>query len=289
MLRCRQSPGVTSAVSTIALSTYSFGPECTATRAIDFALEHGFRGLELGSWTLWPERLSRAEADYVRVQAAANGIDLSIHFIHRGIAPASHDPLRRARHLADLEATLELAHDIGARPVIVHPGPIDCAGVNPAEASNRERGEAQKHLADFLSKGARMAERTGTVLCVENLRHAPEEVVRSYEEMVQLVESVGSPTVRITLDTGHADLADGLRPAFEAFVPYLRHIHVHDSDGKRDHHEIGRGRIDFAGIAELLESYPFTMSIESRDEQDEEGCVLRSRDRLKELLGTSAR
>lgn len=58
-------------------------------------------------------------------------------------------------------------------------------------------------------------------------------VIQSYGEMVDLVETVGSPAVRITLDIGHADRADGLAPAFEAFAPYLRHIHVHDSDGER--------------------------------------------------------
>ena len=70
-------------MSTIALSSYSFGPDCTATMAIDFALVHGFRGLELGSWTLWPESMSRAETNYVRVQAAANGIDLSCGMIRQ--------------------------------------------------------------------------------------------------------------------------------------------------------------------------------------------------------------
>lgn len=274
---------------TIALSTYSFGPECTAQRGIEFAVEHGFHGLELGSWTLWPEAMSKAEARSLRTLAASNGVDLSIHFIHRGVAPASHDSKRRARHLAELEATLNLAHDIGARPIVVHPGPVDCPGVEPASASEQVRRQAIENLADFLSRGARIAEDTGAVLCVENLAHAPGQVIQSYAELVELVETVGSPLVRITLDVGHADLSDGLRSAFEAFAPYLRHIHVHDSDGQRDHHEIGAGKLDFPSYLDVLGPYPYTMAIESRDERDVEGCVLRSRDRLKEALGQAAR
>ena len=177
------------------MSTYSFGPECTAQRAIEFTVKHGFKGLELGSWTLWPEAVSPSEVRQLRVQAAGNGIDLSIHFIHRGVAPASHDRERRAKHLAELEATLHLAHDIGARPIVVHPGPIDCPGVAPAAASEEVRQEAIENLADFLSQGARIAEETGAVLCVENLAHVPGYVIQSYDELVQLAVKATSLTL----------------------------------------------------------------------------------------------
>ena len=276
-------------VSTIAVSTISFGPECTARRVVEFAVEHGFRGIELGSWKLWPEEMSVDERREFRDQAARSGIDLSIHFIHRGVAPASHDAERRKKHLADLEATLNLAHDIGARPIVVHPGPVDQPGVDPAQTSEQARLEAIEQLAEFLSRGARIAEDTGTVLCVENLVHVPGMVIQSYAELVGLIETVDSRAVRITLDVGHAFLSDGLRPAFQAFEPYLRHIHMHDSDDRRDHREVGKGEIDFEDYLDYLSPFTYTMAMESLDEDDVEGCVLRSRDRLKELLGTSTR
>jgi sugar phosphate isomerase/epimerase len=233
--------------------------------------------------------VSKAEVRNLRVEAASNAMDLSIHFIHRGVAPATHDSKRRAKHLGELEATLHLAHDIGARPIVVHPGPIDCPGVAPATASEEVRQESIRYLAEFLAHGARLAEDTGSVLCVENLAHVPGYVIQSYAELVKLVEMVDSPAVRITLDVGHADIADGLQPAVETFAPYLRHVHIHDSDGQRDHQEVGRGTLSFSEYLRFLKPYPFTMVIESRDESDPEGCVLRSRDRLKELLGGSAR
>jgi sugar phosphate isomerase/epimerase len=274
---------------TLAVSTYSFGPECTAKQGIDFAVQHGFRGLELGSWTLWPDVMSDTDVRTFRVRAAANGIDLSIHFIHRGVAPASHDSERRRSHLADLARTLDLARDIGARPIVVHPGPIDSPGVKPAAASENVRREAIENLVDFLSKGARMAEERGAVLCVENLTHMPGYVLQSYGELVEVVETVDSPAVQITLDIGHADLSDGIRPAVEAFSRHLRHVHMHDSNGSRDHFEVGKASLDLSEHLDFLEPYPFTLAIESRDESDPEGCVLRSRDRLRELLGSAAR
>ncbi|MCI0437930.1 MAG: sugar phosphate isomerase/epimerase [Chloroflexi bacterium] len=276
-------------MSTIAVSTIVFGAECTARWAMEFTVEHGFYGLELGSMTLWPEKMSRGEIRDVRVQAASNGVDLSIHFIHRGVAPASHDADRRAKHLAELEATLNLAHDIGARPIVVHPGPLDAPGKDPAQTSERERQEAIKYLADFLSKGARIAEETGTVICVENLVHTPGNVIRSYGELAALVESIGSPAVRITLDLGHADTADGLIPAFETFAPYLRHIHMHDSDGVRDHYEVGKGKIDYATLLGYLKPFPYTLALETQNTDDPAGGLLRSQENLRRMLGEAVR
>ena len=124
---------------TIAVSTFSFGPEGMAREGMDFALEHGFKGLELGSWNHWPDLMSPEDVKYLRVQAATQGIELSIHFIHRGVAPATHVPERRAKHLGELRQTLRLAGDIGARVIVVHPGPLDYPGVGAADGDRRRQ------------------------------------------------------------------------------------------------------------------------------------------------------
>jgi sugar phosphate isomerase/epimerase len=273
---------------TIAISTFSFGPEGMAREGLDFAIEHGFYGLELGSWNFWPEKMSADDVRYMRVQAASHGVELSIHFIHRGVAPATHDMERRTRHLKELQDTLRLAGDIGARVIVVHPGPIDCSGVEPANAPETIRRQAIDNLRAFLEAAILWAEDAGAVLCVENLVHVPGYVIQGYGELVDLVRSIDCPLVRIILDIGHADCSDGVRSAFEAFAPYLRHIHVHDSDGQRDHYEIGKAQLDFTTYLDLLKPFPFTLAMESRDEQDPVGCVLRSRDALKTVLQEAA-
>ncbi|HJN86894.1 MAG: sugar phosphate isomerase/epimerase [Dehalococcoidia bacterium] len=276
-------------MSTIAVSTFSFGREAQACDALDFVIRHRFHGLELGSYTFFPQVLSRADRRYLRLQAAVHGVDLSIHFIHRGVAPASHDPARRDRHLKELEDTLELAGEIGARVVVVHPGPIDCPDVAPEDASEEVRREATVNLKDFLRAVVPKAEAEGVVVGMENLHHNPGEVIRSYGELRDLVKNLGSPAVKITLDTGHAYLSDGLTDAFETFAPFLRHIHIHDSDGQRDHLELGPGGVDFNQWIDSLRPYPFALVMETRNEADVEGSVLRSRDHLKRLLGDAAR
>ena len=274
---------------TTAVSTYSFGPEAKARDGLDFALRHGFHGLELGSYTFWPQAVKAVDRRYIRLLAAGHGVDLSIHFIHRGVAPASHDPARRARHLNELEETLDLARDIGARVVVVHPGPIDCTGVAPARASEAVRGEALANLKQFLGAIAPKAEAEGVAVCVENLSHVPGQVIQSYRELLELIEEVASPAVQITLDLGHAHLSDGITGALETFAPFLRHVHIHGIDGQRDHLEMGQGGVDFAQWRDRFRTYPFTMVLETRNDGDPEGTALRSRDHLKALLGDAAR
>ena len=276
-------------MSTIAISTYSFGPDAKAGEGLEFALRYGFQGLELGSYTLWPQVIHEADRRHIRMVGAAHGMDLSIHFIHRGVAPASHDPQRRARHLKELEDTLVLAQDIGARVVVVHPGPIDCSGVEPTRAPDSVKGEAVDNLHQFLETAAQKAEAVGVVICVENLHHAPGQVIQSYQALLELIEAVSSPAVQITLDTGHADLSDGIGSALETFSPFLRHIQSHDSDGKRDHLEMGAGNLDFTQWLDEFRAYPHTFVLETRNDADPEGSVLRSRDQLKALLGDAAR
>lgn len=276
-------------MSTIALSTIALGSDCSATRAMRFALENQIYGIEFGSPTLWPDNITREEEEFVRESAASNHIDLSIHFIHRGVAPASHDSRRRARHLAELEATLNLAYRIGARPIVVHPGPVDAPGIDNDNPTEAVRLQALEHLTNFVSDAEKIARETGTVLCLENLVHTPGNVVQSYQELLNVVEAVNSPAVRLTLDIGHAFLSNGVAEAFEIFGSNIRHIHIHDSDGEVDHFEVGEGIIDLEAVQTVLADFPFSLVLETQRTDDGEAGTLRSRDRLTRLLGDSTR
>ena len=274
---------------TIGLSSFALGVHAKPLEVLEFALQQGFQGMELGSYTLWPPEIDAPGRKHIRSLAAAHEIDLSIHFIHRAVAPASHNPERRALHRNELEQTIEIANDIGAGVVVVHPGPIDCPGVAPNKAPESVRQEALENLRGFLEETAPKAEEAGVVICVENMHHNPGQVIKKYTDLLNLVEAVSSPAVQITLDVGHADRADGITDALETFAPYLRHIHMHDSNGVRDHLEIGQGRLDFSQWIDKWRDYPFMMVLESRNESDLHNSVVRSRDRLRDVLGPAVR
>ncbi len=282
-------------MGTIGFNTRSIGEHRSAREAVDFAAESGIRGVELDGRWLWQDVLSPADVNHIRVQGAANGIHYSIHFAHSAV-PASHDLEARARHLADLGQTIRFARDIRAGLIVVHIGRIEVLGIDPAQAPEAVRREALENGVEFLRAAARLAEDTGVVLGVENLLHKPGDVLQSYQELVEVVEASGSQVVGITLDTGHAELTDGLDDAVEAFGPHLRHLHVHDCVGGEDHHEVGQGSLDLSKYADVLRKVPFTMALEvgtsavlaleSGEEPKE--MVLRSIAAVKTMLGDLA-
>ena len=280
---------------TIGFNTRSIGEERTAREAVDFAVEHGIRAVELDGRGGWHQRLSPDDIRHMKAQGAAHGIQYSIHFA-QATSPASHDPERRAKHLQELRDDMDLVHDLGGRVIVVHLGQIDHPGTQPAWASEAVRREATENAVEFLQKAAPTAQDTGVALAVENLLHRPGDVTQTYDELVNVVRRVDSPVVGITLDTGHAVLTDGLDAAISAFQPYLRHLHIHDCVGQEDHHEIGKGSLDLGRYAHILREAPLTLTMEvgrgavlaMEAGQDPKGMVLRSRDRVKAMLGDLA-
>jgi sugar phosphate isomerase/epimerase len=83
-------------------------------------------------------------------------------------------------------------------------------------------------------------------------------------EIVEGFDTVGSwglPAVGVNLDVGHMYLppnrsllrrVGGIGALIRAIGPQLRHLHLHDVDGERDHLELGTGGVDFAEIIGAL-------------------------------------
>jgi sugar phosphate isomerase/epimerase len=266
---------------------------------LHYAIDHGFRGVELMARYLDHEQLPPADLQEFRLLAALYGVDLSIH-APVGWAPATFDNEERDALLDDLDLLIQRASAIGARVIVLHPGAVEGAGIERGNVPEDKRLDALQRLTAFVRRSARTAEAEGVILAVENLPYMPGvadargierayDVVKTYDELVQIVRDVRSPAVQITLDIGHADRAEGIREAFQAFGPYLRHIHIHDSDGQRDHQEIGVAKVDFASYLDILKAFPHMLVMEIIPDDDPAGAMLRSRDRLKRLLGESAR
>lgn len=69
---------------------------------------------------------------------------------------------------------------------------------------------------------------------------------------------MNNPFFGLCLDIGHLNLfADDSAPVWvKAMGARLQHVHLHDNDGKADHHwPIGKGVIDFDTFFYALEQY----------------------------------
>jgi sugar phosphate isomerase/epimerase len=161
----------------------------------------------------------------------------------------STNPEIRAVSVRQMEAEIELAHDLGASFVVLIPGRRHALAPAPDAA-------ARSVLDDGLSVLVRRAASLGITICLEN---SPYGYLGSATSLLDVVKSFGSPNLRLVYDVANAlaqeNPVDGVALAGE----YLKLAHV--SDTWRDrwaHTSVGRGEVDFAAFARALAGAGFT-------------------------------
>lgn len=255
--------------------------------AVNWAIEHEFRGVEISARAFSADPLNDEEIDWLVARAAEHGITYTIHF-PLDAAPASHHTERWLGWLEQMKQTIVMAGRVDCPVIVLHPGVIDCPGIEPENATESLRKDAVDNLLRFLGEVEPLAQNAGTVICLENMHHREGDVVRSYQQLIDVVDIIDSPAVRITLDVGHAFIHDGLPEAVEAFGNRVYHVHLDDALDGKDHMEIGTGELDMELYAEILEPGRVrvaTMEVGGGPDGDFEGAQLRSRDALKTRFG----
>lgn len=175
--------------------------------------------------------------------------------------------------------TVEHAHDLGARVVILHLGRVDMPNpiseiralsekdnTHPDERlafikkhRSERRSLHQRHLdAVLFSLDAlnREAEQRGLFLGIENRYHLHE--IPDFDEMEAILEQFRGGSIRYWHDVGHASAQENMgiiaqKDLLTAFSEMMIGIHLHDAEGLDDHLAPGQGEIDFKEIKPFLE------------------------------------
>jgi sugar phosphate isomerase/epimerase len=188
------------------------------------------------------------------------------------------DSIREAS-LQEMFNSLEVAAELGSRKVVLHPGHIGGLGIYVKETA---LALANKSLAAIIDR----AQTLGLGVCLENMFPR----CRAFFEPADFVEILQRfPDLRLTLDTGHANIDNpgGRRilEFIEKFGHRIGHLHISDNFGKRDDHiPLGAGKIDFSKIVKALKQCGYddtaTMEIFSEDRRE----LKKSRDRFDRLF-----
>ncbi len=254
---------------------------------VDFAIENGFKAVEMNGRHHCAEKLSQDDLDYLRGVADAHGITFNLHYNH-GAMPGSHSASVWQQTLESFKRNLEMTKDLGGRVVVLHPGKIDVPTLAyPEDGSEMIRREAMRNLKRFVRQGAPVAERLGVNICIENLFHDPGYVLQSYEDLASVIDDADSTNVGATVDVGHCNRGDGIPDAIKVLGSRVRHLHLNDVIDGVDHHEIGTGILDLDEMEPLISSglnIEFA-TLEVGKPPDSEGIILRSREVLRNRYG----
>jgi sugar phosphate isomerase/epimerase len=144
--------------------------------------------------------------------------------------------------------------------------------------------------AEFMGRLIEVGREHGVVVCMENMPFIHQHLATP-KALLEFVRTFDSPWLRLCLDTGHAAVfKNGTTPADAVRLwgtEYLRTMHVHDNDGRRDCHWMpGKGVIDWADFAAALQEigYKGVLSLETAVPAD----VTEDRDAAERALAKTA-
>ena len=163
-----------------------------------------------------------------------------------------------AELLRTAEQSLHVAGELDCPRLNLHGTGLDDKGL-PVVSSSVVTPTMWLTAAHTLSRLAELGERANRIFTLENLNTAvdhPGVPFATAADTLALVQSVGSPYVRMNLDLYHAQIGEGnLVQLVERAMPYVGEIQVADVPGRC---EPGTGEIHYPAVANALDRLGYT-------------------------------
>ncbi len=141
---------------------------------------------------------------------------------------------------------IELAQELGA-PVVCGPMYSETGRIGQhTEAARREQFD---QIAESLRSLCVRAEAAGVLLALEPLNRFETDCMNTIGQAVEMIELVGSPALKIHIDTFHMNIEED--DSYAAIVGAAEHIaHVHASASHRG--LLGHDQVDWDGVFRAL-------------------------------------
>lgn len=194
-----------------------------------------------------------------RVKEAINGFEgrLGIHGPFHGLDISCSDP-DVAEVIGDRYAkAVEAAAYVGARQMVIH------SPFNNWHEYNRFNfiqpgydsvvAKVAYDVKNVLGRVLELGEEHGVKMVLENIQDITPQIRRD------MVDLIGSPALALSIDTGHAQIAQRASdaPPVDVYVRdagnMLKHVHLQDTDGYADRHWApGEGHIEWTEVFRAL-------------------------------------
>lgn len=187
--------------------------------------------------------------------------------------------LRRAS-LEEMHHALNLAVELGAEKAVLHPSRVSGMGIHVLPT-------VKNYADDFLAEMTMAANASGIVICLENmfpqnrLGVEPDDFTEIFARF---------PSLKLTLDTGHAHIGDfrgtRLLGLVERFGKRLGHLHCSDNHGNRDEHlAVGRGSINFRRLVQRLKATGYDDTVTLEVFEQDRRLLVESREEIRRFFG----
>ncbi len=194
----------------------------------------------------------RPLADEIRRELDSYCGRLGIHGPFWGLNIATQDPDVRAVVQKRMSQGLDVCAHVGATQMVIH-SPYTTWDYNNLDYNPGGREEVVERVHKTIGETVKRAEDMGVTLVIENIEDKDPHI------RVDLARSFDSKSVRVSIDTGHANYAYGSTgaPPVDYYVhaagDMLHHVHLQDTDGHADRHwNPGEGVIRWTEVFRAL-------------------------------------
>lgn len=218
--------------------------------AIEAIARCGFDCAEIWTDHAWDDNRG-ATTEQIRAALNRTGIQATVHCPVMDINITSPNRGIREESIAQTLRAVELARDINARLIVVHPGrrfslnePVDLHWTL---------------LVNSVSRILNHARENGVIAALENMECDKEVVsVRFAGDVKRLLADCGVPNGHVTLDTAHMRSTQPILDFIRDVAGQIAHVHLSDANAERLHLRIGDGAIDLTQVAHSLSSHGFS-------------------------------
>ena len=246
---------------------------------IDIFARLGFDYLELAmDPPMAHHSILAAEKKRITQALKANALGLVCHLPTFVTTADLTESLRKAS-VMEMRDSLSVATELGAKKVVLHPS---MAGGMGAFVLDRVKGYAFEFFAEMVDA----ADRLGVAICLENMFPRNRLGVEP-DDFKEIFDAF--PALKMTLDTGHANIDDRRGRRLKTFVGQfgtrIGHLHVSDNKGRVDDHlAVGQGTVNFTGLVKGLQKAGFrdTITLEVFDANRD--MLVASRERIRALF-----
>ncbi len=230
----------------------------TLAEGIPLAAEMGYDVIEI-----WAEHLWKAQEPVSRIATALAraGIGCTIHCPIMDVNITSPNRGIREESVRQVLQSVEMAHDLEARMLVLHPGRLFSL-----KDSLEEYWQFQMAAFECLVP---YAQRHNVPVAVENMEvHAKVEVVKSAQEICRITGHFAPGQLGVMLDTAHLGSTQRILD-FIRDVDGIAHVHLSDAlvtpaGEMRIHLPLGEGQLDFRTVFDaLLPNYKGILSMEA--------------------------
>jgi sugar phosphate isomerase/epimerase len=214
----------------------------------------------------------------IKKSLAVNGLGVICH-LPTFVTTADLTESLRLASVTEVQRSLSVAADLGTKKVVLHPSMVFGMGAFVLET-------VKGFAFDFLGEIIDTAERLEITICLENMM--PRNMLGVEPDDFSEIFST-FPSLMLTLDTGHANIADysgnRLIELVKRFGNRIGHLHFSDNSGLRDDHlALGKGTIRFTELIKRIRTTGYDDTLTLEIFENDRQTLVQSKILVKNLL-----